>query len=352
MNRAILVFLGVLTSCETAVADGGDLRADPLADVIAHVRLVEEYEHGDDDRAIAEIIAWKPDVIAGMIEQVEQKRSAGSGATVEVRTLLVKFPVAVMLHTEAGLHLNGRGEVAGAGSQWNAAWRFAELLPFTPEQNAFLRAWYHAFGLSLLGSGNADSLMTLERGRQRFPDDAPIALALARVYEMRGTFVDDVSQYDLRKAEGICRTLLARDPGMAEARLRLGRVLQLRGAPELALPELERVASTAEDARLRYLAHLFTGDLYRRRARLPEAQHEFGKAFEAWPGGQAGALSLAAILHALGERAEAASAVQTAIEDRGELMAPDPYRTYHSGNRAEQKLLLERVKAMVRRSPR
>ena len=346
MNRAILVFLGVLTSCETALADGGDLRADPLADVMAYARLIEEYEHGDDERAIADIITWKPDALGAVIVLVEQARTA-----VEIRALLLKFPVAVMLHTQAGLRLNWRGDVAGASSQWRAAWRLAELHPFTAEQSTFLRAWYHAFGLYLLGSGNADALTTLERGHQRFPDDELITLALAEVYETRGTFVDEVGRYDLR-AERICRDLLARDPGMAEARLRLGRVLQLRGKPELALPELDRVASTSDDGRLRYLAHLFMGELHRRRGRLSEAQQEFAKALEAWPGGQAGALSLGEILHSLGERAEAAAAVQAAIEDRRELMFPDPYRTYYSGNRTEQRLLLEKVKAMVRRSPR
>jgi tetratricopeptide (TPR) repeat protein len=349
MNAAIVLFLGVLASCETAVADGGDLRADPAADVIAYARLVEEYEHGDDDRAIAEIIAWKPAVIAGVIEQVEQKRTAGSNATVEVRRLLVKFPVAVMLHTEAGLRLNWRGDPAGTRSQWGAAWTLSELYPFTAEQHAFLRAWYHAFGLALLGSGNADALTTLERGHRRFSDDMPIALALAQVYEMRGTFVNEARR-DLNMAEGLCRNLLARDPGMAEARLRLGRVLQLRGEPEVALPELERVASTSEDARLRYLAHLFTGDLHSRRGRLPEARQEFAKALKAWPGGQAAALSFAQMLHSLGERAEAAAAVQAAIEDRGEPVASDPYRSYYSGDRVEQRRLLENVKAMVRSS--
>jgi hypothetical protein len=116
-GTAILALLGVLTSSESAYADGGDLRSDPLADVIAYARLIDEYEHGDDIRAIAAITAWKADALAAVIDAVEKARTAGSEAIVEVEVLLVKFPVAVMLHTEAGLLLNWRGDPTGSSTQ-------------------------------------------------------------------------------------------------------------------------------------------------------------------------------------------------------------------------------------------
>ena len=53
------------------------------------------------------------------------------------------------------------------------------------------------------------------------------------------------------------------------------------------------------------------------------------------------------ILHTLGERGEAAATLGGAIEDQGDPKRPDPARVYYLGDRAEQKQLLEAVKATV-----
>lgn len=126
-------------------------------------------------------------------------------------------------------------------------------------------------------------------------------------------------------------------------------VVDLSGRSDPALVELRQVAATTSDARLRYLAHLFAGDLLRRQSRVLEARQEFDRAVEAWPGGQAAALGLAETLHSLGERAEAASRLESAIGDRNGSAVPDPFRSYHFGDRAEQKRLLEAAKSRAMR---
>jgi hypothetical protein len=352
-----------------------------MAGVAAYVKLVEEYRHGDSDRAIAEVISWKPEAISDAIQEVERAEKArlGIGPATDA---LVSFPAAVMLHTEAGLFLNWRR--GGVSSQWLHAirlakaipvlpdqrqWlhaiRLAELQPITPEQMAFLRAWYHALGVFFLGSyWDLDAIALLETGLERFPDDVSITLALGQAYETRGTFsAGDVLEslrtdsskgpwkerkYPLREAETIYRGLLTRDPLLSEARLRLGRVLAIAGRDDLALTEL-RLAATSNDARLRYLAHLFAGDALRRSSQLVAARPEFKQALDAWPGGQAAALSLAETLHSLGERRDAASELTTAIEDGAEPTRSDPFRAYSFGDRADQKQLLEAVRAMARK---
>ncbi|HXB53817.1 MAG TPA: tetratricopeptide repeat protein [Vicinamibacteria bacterium] len=326
--------------------------------VIAYAKLVEEYRHGDSNRAIAEVIDWKPEAVLDAIQEVEKAERpplAGGPA----RDVLASFPAAVMLHTEAGLYLNYRRGVGP--NQWPLAMRLAELKPVTSEQGAFLRAWYHAFGLYLLGSYlHPEAFALLGRGLQRFPDDVSIALALGQASESIGTvprkgelvFVrPDPSKerkFPLRAAEDIYRSLLARDPLLGEAKLRLGRVLALTGRADLALGEL-RVVATGNDARLRYLAHLFSGDILRRGSRLVDARPEFRQALDAWPGGQAAALGLAETLHSLGERAKAASGLTAAIQDNGDSVRSDPFRSYSVGDEAEQRQLLEMVKAMARK---
>src|SRR5206468_8596428 len=96
-----------------------------------------------------------------------------------------------------------------------------------------------------------------------------------------------------------------------------------------------------------YLAHLFAGIQLRRQSQWSEAREELTRALEAWPEGQIAALSLAEILHTLGERGEAAATLGGAIEDQGDPKRPDPARVYYLGDRAEQKQLLEAVKATV-----
>lgn len=235
----------------------------------------------------------------------------------------------------------------------------AELDPTSREQSDFLRAWYRALGSFFLGSYLArDAVALLERGLQRFPDDMGIALALGQACEARGTFAEGQvlsarpelssdGRNDLLTAERLYRDLLARDPSLAEARLHLGRVLDIDGRSEAALIELRQLGVSSVEARLRYLGHLFAGDLLRRQARLAAAREEFALAGEAWLGGQAASLGLAEALQSLSERAEAASALTAAVEDR-EPARPDPFRSYHFGDRVEQKRRLEAVKAMAR----
>jgi tetratricopeptide (TPR) repeat protein len=270
------------------------------------------------------------------------------------------LPAAIMLHTESGLSLNWLGDSAAAATQWRHAEMLAALEPATPEQAAFLRAWHQALGLYFLGSYAVEEAVDLlGRGLERFPDDAPIALALGQAYEARGTFArgrtlslqvrpSRDSMRDLRAAEDLLQGLVARDPALAEARLHLGRVLDLTGRSDAALAEFREVAAGGAP-RQRYLAHLFAGELLRRRSRLAEAREEFTQATGAWPGGQAAAIGMSETLHRLGERAAAASTLTEAIEDRGGPPPADPFRTYHFGDRAEQKRLLETVKATVRR---
>jgi tetratricopeptide (TPR) repeat protein len=339
---------------------GSLLRRDPAADAIAYARLIEQYRHGDSDGAIRALIA-APELAPRVIPEVRKAGVNPSGANVPIRAVLAALPAAVMLHMEAGLYLNWWGDSAGAGVQWFQARILAELDPVGRDEVAFLRAWHHAAGLFFLGSyAVGDAVVLLERGRQRFSDDVAIAFALGQAYEARGTFSEgqvlsvrpDLSKEamnDLLGAAAIHRGLLARDASLTEARLRLGRVLDLSGRSDLALVELRQVAAITSDGRLRYLAHLFAGDLLRRESRVPEARQEFNRAVKAWPDGQAAALGLAETLHFLGERAEAASRLASAIEDRREAASPDPFRSYHFGDRAEHKRLLAAVKAMARK---
>jgi tetratricopeptide (TPR) repeat protein len=350
-----IVIAGAIAAALASRAGGEMPRRDPAGDAITHARLVQQYQRGETDDAIRALVSWTPRALLDVVSRAEKGRPTTAMAIVR-RAL----PAAVMLHTECGLYLNLRGDVGPAGLHWLLARRLAALPPATPEQGAFLRAWYHAFGLFLLSTYAVDdAIVLLEHGLRQFPDDVPIALALGQYYEARGTFTPGhlVSVQatpsrdglrDLRSAEALFRALLAEDPSRTEAKLHLARVLQVMGRLDEALPLFHEVAAAGE-SRQRYLAFLFVGELARRRSRLAEARDDFTRAREAWPTGQAAAVALAETLHRLGERAAAASALTEAIEDRGRPSPPDPFRTYHFGDRTEQKRLLEAVKSLALR---
>ncbi|HEY7513417.1 MAG TPA: tetratricopeptide repeat protein [Vicinamibacteria bacterium] len=336
-------------------------RADPAADALRYGAVVQQYLRGDGDEAIREVLTWNRGALSEAVGFVEEDESGKEGLP-QTRAVVAAFPAAVMLHTEAALYLNEKDDDEGAGAHWGYARRLAELPPRTKPQEAFLRAWYHAVGLFCLGSFGVDNaIVFLQRGLQRFPDDRPIALALGQAYEARGTYrngrvpsvqpnLSSDAKKDLRTAESFYRELLSQDPQLWEARLRIGRCAWLGGRPEAALAEFQRTGSEADDARLRYLAHLFTGDLYRRQSLVPEARQEFARAVELWPDGQTAALGLAEALHTLGERTEAGAALQAAIVERAGTPRLDPYHVYHFGYRAEQRRLLEAVRDLARAS--
>ena len=358
MTRVCAGIVALAVGLQAGSLRGEPARRDPVADAIAYAKLVEEYRHGDSAGAIRTLITGKPEVILRAIPEVRKAAANPAGANVPIRAILAALPAAVMLHTEAGLYLNSNGEGARAWSQWTPAQILAEVDPNTREQSDFLRAWYRALGSFFLGSYLArDAVALLERGLQRFPDDMAIALALGQACEARGTFAEGQilsarphlssdARNDLLTAEHLYRNLLARDPSLAEARLHLGRVLDIDGRSDAALRELRQLGAASVEARLRYMGHLFAGDLLRRQARLADARDDFALAVEAWPGGQAASLGLAEALQSLGEP-EAASALMAALEDR-EPVRPDPFRSYHFGDRVEQKRRLEAVKAMAR----
>ncbi len=323
-------------------------RANPGADAMRYGALVQRYLRDDGDEALREIVTWSPGALIAAVGEVEDD------------AIRVVLPAAVMLHTEAALYLYEEEGSEEADGQWDCARRLAGLNTWTKEQEAFLRAWYRAAGLLSLGSYGVDNaILLLDRGVLLFPDDPFLAFALGQAYEARGTFrngrvpsvqpkLSSAAKKDLHTAEGLYRELLNRDPLLWEARLRMGRCIWLDGRAEAALAELERTASGADPARLRYLAHLFIGDLYRRQSRMPEARQEFARAVEIWPDGQTAALGLAETLHTLGERSGAGAALEAAITERGGTPRIDPYHGYHFGDRAEHKRLLEAARDMAR----
>jgi tetratricopeptide (TPR) repeat protein len=183
-------------------------------------------------------------------------------------------------------------------------------------------------------------------------DSPELWLAAGVTEEMAWTMVhgdeyEGVIAGSLKEAESAYRKALAAEPNLVEARLRLGRVLTLRGDIDGALRELDALRST-DDSGFRYLAHLFAGDALERSGRAPAAERRYIAAFAALPEGQSARLALAHLRHAAGVRAAAAEAVSAVALDRRIGDTADPWVWYTVGLSWRAGHLLSTLREQVR----
>jgi tetratricopeptide (TPR) repeat protein len=151
-------------------------------------------------------------------------------------------------------------------------------------------------------------------------------------------------------AQQAYRDVLAADPSIEEARLRLGRLLAERDFRSQSEPLLERVASQAPEPRQRYLALLFLGRAAEGRREWPRAAELYSRALEARPDGTAARLGLALQLERQAGPAAAHAAVLQALDRaRRPDAPPDPWTSYLFGRveaaSAEAKALWDKVLA-------
>jgi tetratricopeptide (TPR) repeat protein len=204
--------------------------------------------------------------------------------------------------------------------------------------------------------GQFDLVMANELGRQARDsagESPELWLAIGVTEEMAWTVSADAGvEYpfkgDLQDAESAYRRALAGQPDLVEARVRLGRVLTLRGAIDESLRVLGAIGA-GEDAESRYLARLFEGEALERSGKVAEAEQRYFAAFAAVPRAQSARLALARLRHLNGQRAEAAAAVRATADDRGAAEDTDPWFWYTRGLLWRAPEYLQGLRAAVER---
>jgi Flp pilus assembly protein TadD len=134
----------------------------------------------------------------------------------------------------------------------------------------------------------------------------------------------------LGQAEAAFRRALAADPGLGEARLRLGRVRVLRGRVGEAIVDLQQVAREDGSLRRRYLARLFEARAHEKRGDAEAAVRAYRAAVAVEPEGQSAWMGLGRTLVFLGRGNEAQEAFVSALGIHGER--GDPWWSYTRGD--------------------
>jgi hypothetical protein len=232
-------------------------------------------------------------------------------------------------HLEMGRHLLDR--VAAPCSTRRA-----------PAGDAWVRDWYAASLASQLTQQQVEIPHVL-RAEKLFRDDAAILALAGASHEMlamplmQSAVGDDRDLRDrlqlrspsgeLGRSEDLLRRALQRDGGHAEARLRLGNVLGLRGKHAEAIRELERAVSAAGENRLlAYYARLLHGRELETVGRRVEARTAYEQAGRLFPAAQSPRIALSQLLRASGDAAVAAAMLERLVDDAAE----DPWWEYYA----------------------
>jgi tetratricopeptide (TPR) repeat protein len=303
-----------------------------------YLALVDGYRKGDAGAATA-LSSWTLTELKPAIDSAR----GGQGCDEACRR------AAAVLHLDAAFAAEDRGDAQTATAHLAAG---RQLLEKTKDE-AFRGQWLLAVGYQLLGAARlreAESVLD-ESAKAGNPD---ALLALGAIWDFRST-LDSVPpgtsfeatasgsqalpQFQLKafreqalgKAEDLYRRALKAKPGLAEAHLRLGRILLRRDKAEQAEPELTAAAASA-DPMVKVLSLLFLGEAAEKRGRLPDAIASYKAALAANPRSQAARMALSYAQVRSGDRGAGVATLREAATAAPAADEPmDGWLAYHLG---------------------
>jgi tetratricopeptide (TPR) repeat protein len=289
-------------------------------------------------------------------------------------------PVSPLLWSDSVvMHSDGRiiGEMP---ANWN--WPFARslvglLLPAsgtglgTADDRAFVGAWYHAVDAYLMATGNLAELAPhLRQAAAVLPDDPHVLFDRACYAETLGLAYnqavrDEPGLWDARSgagvrlpseeatnddAERLFRRAIDADPGYAEARVRLARLLELRGRHDEAAGAIETALAQASERHVVFYARLVAGRIAQARGRAGEAVDQYAEASTLFPDAQSAMVgaSQAAFMNA------DVTAALTFVQKLGPGSEPfdaDPWRIYKLGAGRDADALVGAIWARMKARP-
>ena len=372
MRRITCLLLAFLAPAPAAVAQMVTVKER------AYWGLVTQYAHGDRKLAVAAIGGWSEKDFDTTLDSVEDlARAARKCEACEARTRFDALPLraAALLHAQRDRtdrlltikQADGAAECS-TSAQGLAGERLLRSVALQPGGQEFVARFSFAMSvdframLCFLRAGH-----WAEAGLKTAPRDALLFLALGMAaetigvtgyaeptpfptYDTRGRVqylsvrsgpIDKAHQMNV--AREAFERALAIEPGQAEARLRLGRVLWHLGRAREAQEPLRRAAIAKEES-IRYLAHLFLGQCLEDGQNLGGAIDEYKAALSLWPGAQVGAVALAHALSLRGDADHARDILEPVLALSGQRKTVDPYGVYLIGTPEGAEALLDALR--------
>jgi hypothetical protein len=288
------------------------------------------------------------------------KRGAMLHADIEILSPLGSRPVSNRVRAGPGssLLLMDDGKQLGLQdtiSHWDMGRRLLDLVrppdskkgvKTTPDPGAddTVRRWYLA-GCAYMSRIRRNDPSQFARALELFPDDPDILFFAAAAHEaFAGVRIQSVMQSmsipreitfdvqsqgaELRRAEQLYKRALERNPHLVEARIRLGRVLGLRGRHDEAIAQLKQ-GLPATDPVLVYYANLFLGGEFAAIGNVAEARRSYERAVAIQPLAQSPLFGLSRVADQAGDRAAALQIVARMMKlPQNERERSDPWWVY------------------------
>ncbi|HKB11940.1 MAG TPA: hypothetical protein VKD69_14865 [Vicinamibacterales bacterium] len=351
---------GRLASPDCIAMHANDLIDDDLRRVAADAAAARD-RTGEDNYILRRAALLHTDVeVILRPELIETRPSSGRS---------LPGPHLVRADTQDGVSMNVR-EVA-------IHWEIARMLLDRvrpkdadrpqPGRDPMVRDWYRATA-AWMQHVESHETSHIDRGRDLFPNDPDLNFlsgTLHEIYAMPGIqsasralnmptgFSMDIGsgRSELRMAEGFLRRALEHAPQMAEAHLRLGRVLGLQGHHADALSEI-RQALTLLDDELLYDAELFAGAEEEALGQYDAAAEAYESAASRYPGAQSPLIALSQLARRRGDRNGALAAIERmfALPQPGDEAREDPWWAYKIAHVRNADELLDRLRAPFKRS--
>jgi hypothetical protein len=293
------------------------LSLQPPADVAAYRHVVDAYRDSG-------VLPGEPlSAAAQGLSLVSRVVDPASGWTA------AELTAAAMFHTDVALRLAKVPHAQDAAPHVDAAVTLLRAaLERNPARAAFVRRWRSTVAGLLQAAGardlaarlDPDALAWLAESNQQ--TEARAAFAQGLTDEIRAAVAGPLSgnppkrnapvppeaRRALADAATHFQAALAADPADEEAALHLGRIL-IVAEHEIDAERPLRMAASAPDRPVRYLAMLFLGAIAEHQSRYADAERLYMAARDGFPWGQSAPLALSHLLMREGREAEARAAV-------------------------------------------